>query len=48
MYKGSADWSYIAKVKDTPGITIPIFGNGDIISPVVAREYKANYGVKKT
>src|SRR5215218_3462993 len=33
LYKGEADWSLIARVKDNPRIHIPIFGNGDIDSP---------------
>ena len=45
MYKGEADWSYIAKVKDNPNIHIPIFGNGDIDSPEKALMYKNRYGV---
>ncbi|MEM0938195.1 MAG: tRNA dihydrouridine synthase DusB [Bacteroidota bacterium] len=45
MYKGEADWSYIAEVKNDPSIHIPIFGNGDIDSPQKAREYKNKYGV---
>lgn len=45
MYKGSADWSLIAKVKENPRIKIPIFGNGDIDSPEKALEYKNRYGV---
>jgi tRNA-dihydrouridine synthase len=45
MYKGEADWSYIAKVKANPRINIPIFGNGDIDSPQKAKEYKDKYGV---
>jgi nifR3 family TIM-barrel protein len=45
MYKGSADWTLIAKVKNNPRITIPIFGNGDIDSPEKAVEYKNRYGV---
>ncbi|GAB4230390.1 MAG: tRNA dihydrouridine synthase DusB [Ekhidna sp.] len=45
MYKGEADWSYIAEVKNDPGIHIPIFGNGDIDSPQKALEYKEKYGV---
>jgi tRNA-dihydrouridine synthase B len=45
MYKGEADWTLIAKVKENPRITIPIFGNGDIDSPQKALEYKSIYGV---
>src|ERR1700709_757488 len=45
MYKGEADWRLIAKVKENPRITIPIFGNGDIDSPQKALEYKNKYGV---
>lgn len=45
LYKGEADWSWIAKVKDHPRINIPIFGNGDIDSPQKALEYKNKYGV---
>jgi nifR3 family TIM-barrel protein len=45
MYKGDADWTLIAKVKNNPRINIPIFGNGDIDSPQKALEYKNRYGV---
>ncbi len=45
MYKGEADWSHIARVKNNPRITMPIFGNGDIDSPQKALEYKNRYGV---
>ena len=45
LYKGEADWSWIAKVKEHPRIKIPIFGNGDIDSPQKALEYKNKYGV---
>jgi nifR3 family TIM-barrel protein len=45
MYKGEADWTLIAKVKENPRIHIPIFGNGDIDSPQKAVEYKNRYGV---
>jgi tRNA-dihydrouridine synthase B len=45
MYKGEADWSLIAKVKNNPRIHIPIFGNGDIDSAQKAVEYKNRYGV---
>ena len=45
MYKGSADWSLIANVKNNPRIQIPIFGNGDIDSAPKAVKYKERYGV---
>jgi nifR3 family TIM-barrel protein len=45
LYKGEADWSLIAKVKNNPRIHIPIFGNGDIDSPQKALLYKNRYGV---
>ena len=45
LYKGEADWSWIAKVKDHPRIKIPIFGNGDVDSPQKALEYKNKYGI---
>ena len=45
LYKGEADWSHIARVKNNPRITMPIFGNGDIDSVEKAIEYKERYGV---
>lgn len=45
MYKGSADWTLIGRIKENPRIKIPIFGNGDIDSPQKALEYKSRYGV---
>lgn len=45
MYKGTANWDHIAEVKNHPDIHIPIFGNGDIDSPLKALEYKNKYGV---
>src|SRR5215813_3462751 len=45
LYKGEADWTLIARVKNNPRIHIPIFGNGDIDSPEKALEYKNRYGV---
>jgi tRNA-dihydrouridine synthase B len=45
MYKGEADWTLIAKIKDNPRMNIPVFGNGDIDSPAKALEYKNRYGV---
>lgn len=45
MYKGTADWTLIGKIKNNPRIQIPVFGNGDIDSPEKALEYKNRYGV---
>jgi tRNA-dihydrouridine synthase B len=45
MYKGSADWTLIGRIKENPRIHIPVFGNGDIDSPQKALEYKSIYGV---
>ena len=45
MYKGQADWSLIAAVKNNPRMRIPVFGNGDIDSPQKAMEYRSRYGV---
>ena len=45
MYKGDADWSLIAEVKNNPRLHIPVFGNGDIDSPEKVLEYKNKYGV---
>lgn len=45
MYKGEADWSLIAAVKNNQRMQIPVFGNGDINSPSKALEYKNKYGI---
>lgn len=45
LYKGKADWEWMAKVKNLPGLTIPVFGNGDIDTPQKAIEYQKKYGV---
>ena len=45
MYKGSADWTLIGKIKENQRMNIPVFGNGDIDSPEKAVEYKNRYGV---
>ena len=45
MYKGSADWTLIGKVKNNPRINIPIFGNGDICTPEQAKAARERFGV---
>ncbi len=45
MYKGEADWTLIAKIKENPRIKIPIFGNGDIDSAEKAMDYRNRFGV---
>ena len=45
MYKGDADWSLIAAVKNNPRMNIPVFGNGDVNTPEKALEYKTRYNV---
>ena len=45
LYKGVADWTLIGEVKNNPKIKIPIIGNGDIDSPVKAKEMFDKYGV---
>ena len=45
MYKGEADWSLIAKVKENNRITIPVFGNGDVDCAQSAKQKKEKYGV---
>jgi tRNA-dihydrouridine synthase B len=45
MYKGDADWSLIADVKNNARMHIPVFGNGDVDTPEKAVEKKNKYGV---
>jgi tRNA-dihydrouridine synthase B len=45
LYKGEADWTLIGAVKNNPRMNIPIIGNGDIDSPIKAREMFERYGV---
>ena len=45
MYKGSADWSLIADVKNNSRMKIPVFGNGDVFSPEKAIEMREDFGL---
>jgi len=45
LYGGRADWSLIGKVRENPRMHIPVFGNGDITSAVIAKEMKERYSV---
>lgn len=45
MYKGEADWNYIGAVKNNPRMHIPIIGNGDITTHILAKEKFERYGV---
>jgi nifR3 family TIM-barrel protein len=45
MYKGTADWTLIGEVKNNPRMKIPVIGNGDINSPLRAKEMFDHYGV---
>lgn len=45
MYTGEADWTFIGQLKENPRITIPIIGNGDVMSAEDADEHFRRYGV---
>ena len=45
MYRGEADWSLIADVKNNPRMFIPIIGNGDVDSPLVCKQRFDETGV---
>ena len=45
LYKGNADWTLIGNVKNNPRMKIPVIGNGDINSPLRAKEMFDRYGV---
>ena len=45
MYKGDANWASIADVKNNSRMHIPVFGNGDIVSPEKAMEMRDDYGL---
>lgn len=44
-YKGDARWEWLKKLKNTPGLEIPIIGNGDVTSPQDARRMFDETGV---
>jgi len=44
-YKGDARWDWLKKLKNTPGLEIPIIGNGDVTSPELAKKMFEETGV---
>lgn len=44
-YKGDAQWKWLKKLKNTPGLEIPIIGNGDVTSPQTAKKMFDETGV---
>ena len=44
-YKGDANWEWLRKLKNTPGLEIPIIGNGDVTSPELAKKMFDETGV---
>jgi tRNA-dihydrouridine synthase B len=44
-YKGEARWEWLKKLKNTPGLEIPIIGNGDVITPQDAKKMFDETGV---
>ena len=45
MYKGDADWTQIAAIKNNQRMHIPVFGNGDVNSPEKAKEMRDDFGL---
>ena len=45
MYKGFADWTKIAEIKNNPRMHIPVFGNGDVNTPEKAKEMRDEFGL---
>jgi len=44
-YKGDARWDWLRKLRDTPGLEIPVIGNGDVTSPQDAKRMFDETGV---
>ncbi len=44
-YKGDASWKWLKKLKNTPGLELPIIGNGDVTSPEDAKQMFDQTGV---
>ncbi|WP_018126965.1 tRNA dihydrouridine synthase DusB [Balneola vulgaris] len=44
-YKGDARWEFLKKLKNTPGLEIPIIGNGDVTTPQLAQKMFDETGV---
>ena len=45
MYKGDADWTQIAAVKNNSRMHIPVFGNGDVNTPEQALKMRDEFGI---
>ena len=45
MYKGPAEWELIGAIKNNPRMKIPVFGNGDVVSPEFAIDMRSKHGV---
>jgi tRNA-dihydrouridine synthase B len=45
LYGGTADWTLIGEVKNNSRVNIPVIGNGDVTSAIVAKEKRDRYGV---
>lgn len=44
-YTGDARWDWLKKLKNTPGLQIPVIGNGDVTTPQLAEKMFSETGV---
>ncbi|MEX0771150.1 MAG: tRNA dihydrouridine synthase DusB [Balneolaceae bacterium] len=44
-YKGEARWEWLKQLKNTPGLEIPVIGNGDVTTPEEAKQMFDQTGV---